>query len=76
MAEITEPLLPPKETPETSKPLEPADDFDPKTMRRITPGLKRLIITVSVLFSFILVSIDVLLAALREWRRYKQENKR
>ncbi|KAB2602137.1 GPI transamidase component PIG-S-like [Pyrus ussuriensis x Pyrus communis] len=54
MAEITEPLLPPNEIPQISKPQEPADDFDPKTMRKTKPGLKRLIITVSVLFSFIL----------------------
>ncbi|KAM1122277.1 hypothetical protein TB2_003727 [Malus domestica] len=54
MAEITEPLLPPSEIPQTSKPQAPADDFDPKTMRKAKPGLKRLIITVSVLFSFIL----------------------
>ncbi|ONH92854.1 hypothetical protein PRUPE_8G200200 [Prunus persica] len=54
MAEITEPLLPAKEAPETSKPQEPALDFDPKTMRKTKPGVKRLILTVSVLFSFVL----------------------
>ncbi|CAL2280180.1 unnamed protein product [Prunus armeniaca] len=54
MAEITEPLLPATEAPETSKPQEPALDFDPKTMRKTKPGVKRLILTVSVLFSFVL----------------------
>ncbi|XP_004290191.1 PREDICTED: GPI transamidase component PIG-S-like [Fragaria vesca subsp. vesca] len=45
MAEITEPLIPANQTP---------PDFDPETMRKTKPGLKRLILTVSVLFSFIL----------------------
>ncbi|KAL6214344.1 hypothetical protein ACLB2K_013778 [Fragaria x ananassa] len=45
MAEITEPLIAANQ---------PPPDFDPETMRKTKPGLKRLILTVSVLFSFIL----------------------
>ncbi|KAJ7961544.1 GPI transamidase component PIG-S, related protein [Quillaja saponaria] len=33
---------------------EPQPDFDPKTMRKTKPGLKRLVLTLSVLFSFVL----------------------
>lgn len=29
-------------------------DFDPETMRKTGPGLKRLILTISVLFSFLI----------------------
>ncbi|GLT53475.1 hypothetical protein SLA2020_267430 [Shorea laevis] len=59
MAEITEsPPEPPGETHQTSeftrKGQEPESDFDPKTMRKSKPGLKRLILTLSVLFSFLL----------------------
>ncbi|XP_050363841.1 uncharacterized protein LOC126782608 [Argentina anserina] len=51
MAEITEPLISANQPPQ---PNGPPPDFDPETMRKTKPGLKRLIITVSVLFSFIL----------------------
>ncbi|KAJ7950461.1 GPI transamidase component PIG-S, related protein [Quillaja saponaria] len=33
---------------------EPQSDFDPKTMRKTKPGLKRLVLTLSVLLSFVL----------------------
>ncbi|KAL6208960.1 hypothetical protein ACLB2K_019903 [Fragaria x ananassa] len=45
MGEITELLIAANQ---------PPPDFDPETMRKTKPGLKRLILTVSVLFSFIL----------------------
>ncbi|KAH7517572.1 hypothetical protein FEM48_Zijuj09G0079100 [Ziziphus jujuba var. spinosa] len=51
MAEVSD-SEPPKS--ETSQVQEPASDFDPKTMRKTKPGLKRLVLTLSVLFSFVL----------------------
>ncbi|PON36031.1 Phosphatidylinositol-glycan biosynthesis class S protein [Parasponia andersonii] len=39
---------------EASEPHEPDSGFDPKSMRKTKPGLKRLVLTVSVLISFIL----------------------
>ncbi|XP_062021543.1 uncharacterized protein LOC133738111 [Rosa rugosa] len=53
MAEIIEPLIPADQTPQAEAD-EPPPDFDPETMRKTKPGLKRLILTLSVLFSFIL----------------------
>lgn len=38
----------------TSRSEEPISDFDPKSMRKTKPGLKRLFLTLSVLFSFVL----------------------
>ncbi|KAG6661031.1 GPI transamidase component PIG-S isoform X1 [Carya illinoinensis] len=38
----------------THKAEEPESDFDPETMRNSKPGIKRLILTLSVLFSFLL----------------------
>ncbi|KAL5562126.1 hypothetical protein UlMin_031873 [Ulmus minor] len=46
MAEISEPTKPEAQ--------ESSPDFDPKTMRKTKPGVKRLLLTASVLFSFIL----------------------
>ncbi|XP_028765255.1 GPI transamidase component PIG-S isoform X2 [Neltuma alba] len=58
MAEISESPLQTSEekSPVTqmSEPHESDPDFDPKTMRKAKPGLKRLILSLSVLFSFIL----------------------
>ncbi|XP_054780716.1 uncharacterized protein LOC129288227 [Prosopis cineraria] len=58
MAEISESPSQPSEekSPQTqmSKPPESDPGFDPKTMRKTKPGLKRLILTLSVLLSFIL----------------------
>ncbi|XP_024026404.1 GPI transamidase component PIG-S [Morus notabilis] len=49
MAEVSEPAIA-----ETSRPEEPVSEFDPKSMRKTKPGLKRLILTLSVLLSFLL----------------------
>ncbi|KAI4356378.1 hypothetical protein L6164_000405 [Bauhinia variegata] len=56
MAEISEsPSKPEEHNPETSLKEEETDSgFDPKTMRKTKPGVKRLILAVSVVFSFIL----------------------
>lgn len=54
MEEVSEP---PK--PEISEVQEPASEFDPKTMRKTKPGLKRLVLTLSVLFSFVLGLISL-----------------
>ncbi|KAK9281628.1 hypothetical protein L1049_004531 [Liquidambar formosana] len=57
--EISEPPQSPKhtskisETPIPSEP-KPVSDFDPNTMRQTKPGLKRLFLTLTVLFSFLL----------------------
>jgi phosphatidylinositol glycan class S len=65
MAEITEsPPEAPGETHQTSettrKGQELESDFDPKTMRKSKPGLKRLSLTLSVLFSFLLGPVPLL----------------
>ncbi|XP_062078091.1 uncharacterized protein LOC133782734 [Humulus lupulus] len=39
---------------EVSEPHDPESSFDPKSMRKTKPGLKRLVLTISVLFSFVL----------------------
>ncbi|KAJ4828837.1 hypothetical protein Tsubulata_010490 [Turnera subulata] len=52
MAEISE--SPPNLDEAPSQPHEAAPEFDPKTMRTTEPGLKRLLLTCTVLLSFIL----------------------
>ncbi|KAL3531098.1 hypothetical protein ACH5RR_010420 [Cinchona calisaya] len=55
MAEISEAPAPSCQNDKKSdQPSDPSSDFDPETMRRTKPGLKRLILTLSVLFSFLL----------------------
>ncbi|XP_065873919.1 uncharacterized protein [Euphorbia lathyris] len=59
MPETSEPLVPAppmSEIAETADPLpqDPVSNFDPKTMRTSKPGLKRLFLSLSVLFSFLL----------------------
>lgn len=46
----------------TSRSEEPISDFDPKSMRKTKPGLKRLFLTLSVLFSFVLGLISLSLS--------------
>lgn len=55
MAEISE--APPDNPNKDSGHRTDQPDFDPETMRKTKPGLKRLVLTISVLFSFLLGTV-------------------
>ncbi|XP_009775445.1 uncharacterized protein LOC107788859 isoform X2 [Nicotiana tabacum] len=65
MAEISEALTSSSDPPNTMS--EEASDFDPKTMRKTKPGLKRLFLTLTVFFSF-LIALPFLLQSIEIYR--------
>nr|XP_033514049.1 GPI transamidase component PIG-S isoform X2 [Nicotiana tomentosiformis] len=65
MAEISEAPTSSSDPPNTMS--EEASDFDPKTMRKTKPGLKRLFLTLTVFFSF-LIALPFLLKSIEIYR--------